>query len=450
MKIIHHTALILSVILSHFSANGQCVNTANIYSFAYNGKSYEVVKENKAWLNASLCAVSRGGSLAEINDAAEQNALYMAVLNAGIINGNTVAPDGGGGAYVWLGGNDLAVEGNWIWDGNNDNIGSQFWLGTSSGSSVGGLYNNWGNEPDDYFGQDALALSLNGWPLGVSGEWNDVDHTNLLYYIIEYPAVACSPTSATISETACDSYISPSGNYVWTNSNTYLDTIPNAANCDSIITVILTINTFRSGTDIRTACDSLIWMDGNTYATNNNTATFNMVGGAANLCDSMVTLDLTIYTVNSSVTQSGNLLSADETGANYQWLNCEGMTVINGATNQSYAAVANGDYAVIVTSNGCSDTSMCYTVTGVGIIENTFGQELTLYPNPTVGNFSIDLGNRYPTTVIRITDLSGRVMQSLTYKDRSLLNVFFDATAGMYLLIIESEDKKAVIRLVKE
>ena len=42
-------------------------------------------------------------------------------------------------------------------------------------------------EPDNFNGsQDALALSINGWPFGTSGEWNDIDETNRLYFIIEY------------------------------------------------------------------------------------------------------------------------------------------------------------------------------------------------------------------------------------------------------------------------
>ena len=51
------------------------------------------------------------------------------------------------------------------------------------------LYNNWGNEPDNWNQQDALGLSLNGWPLGVAGEWNDVDHTNTLYFVVEYSGI---------------------------------------------------------------------------------------------------------------------------------------------------------------------------------------------------------------------------------------------------------------------
>ncbi len=166
---------------------GQCVDESNVYSFEYNGKSYEIVKEGKTWIAAAACAVERGGILAEINDVNEQNAIFNQLnTNAGINVGNTVAPDGGGASYVWIGGNDLSVEGNWIWDGDNDNNGVQFWMGDYNGEPVGGLYNNWGNEPDNFGGQDGLGLALTDWPLRVAGQWNDVAHTNTLYFVIEY------------------------------------------------------------------------------------------------------------------------------------------------------------------------------------------------------------------------------------------------------------------------
>jgi Secretion system C-terminal sorting domain/Lectin C-type domain len=169
---------------------GQCADTTNIYSFVYNGKIYELVKENKSWADASSCAVERGGILAEINDSLEQAAVFSELnLNAGIVLSSTIAADGGNGSYVWIGGNDLAVEGEWIWDGDNDNNGAQFWQGTASGNSVGGLFSNWGNEPDDFgSGQDGLGFALTNWPLGVAGQWNDVDDSNNLYYLIELPS----------------------------------------------------------------------------------------------------------------------------------------------------------------------------------------------------------------------------------------------------------------------
>lgn len=160
--------------------------TSLIRSFSFNGQDYEIVLSNMSWVNAAAFAVSRGGFLAEINGADEQDAVFGALTEASISIENTVAPDGGGASYVWIGGNDLATEGEWLWDGNNDNIGTQFWMGLSDGTAVGSLYNNWGNEPDDFgSGQDGLGIALTDWPLGVAGQWNDIDHTNELYFVIE-------------------------------------------------------------------------------------------------------------------------------------------------------------------------------------------------------------------------------------------------------------------------
>ena len=111
------TAITIIFLISNYLLFAQCADTSNIYSFVYNGKTYEVIKENKTWIDAALCAVERGGVLTEINDVAEQNAIYTELnTNANIIVNNTVAPDGGGGSYVWVGGNDLSVDGLTILD----------------------------------------------------------------------------------------------------------------------------------------------------------------------------------------------------------------------------------------------------------------------------------------------------------------------------------------------
>lgn len=252
----------------------------------------------------------------------------------------------------------------------------------------------------------------------------------------------------TIDEVSCNEYTSPSGNYIWTATGTYIDTISSVGGGDSLLIVNLIINMNTTGVDVQVRCNTYVWIDGNTYTNSNNLAIHTLTNVAG--CDSVVTLNLTINTVPISVTQVGNLLTADELGATYQWLDCSGMTLINGATNISYNAVINGDYAVIITNNGCSDTSTCYTVSDVGIIENDFGNILLFYPNPTDGNFSIDLGGIYKTVKVIVTDLNGKLINSKTYNNSQLLDLKLDEPTGVYLLMIESENKKAVIRLVKK
>ncbi|MDC0230457.1 T9SS type A sorting domain-containing protein [Aureispira] len=205
---------IFGIVIISQSANAQCVSdTNNIYTFVYNGNSYEIIKENLDWTNAAACAVIRGGMLAEINNQDEQDSIFYHVNNAGIIASNTIAPDGGNGSYLWIGGNDLTTEGDWVWNGDNNGTSIQFWQGTTSGSPIGGLYNNWGNEPDNWNEQDGLGFAFTNWPLGAAGEWNDVDDSNTLHYIIEYTNITAIDNT-NLQKTALKIYPNPSSNNI--------------------------------------------------------------------------------------------------------------------------------------------------------------------------------------------------------------------------------------------
>jgi hypothetical protein len=171
------------------------------FVFVFNNHTYQFFDDNRTWISAanqakSLSVAGAPGYLVEINSAAENaeifNRLTANVPAANFVN--TRAPDGGNGAYVYIGHTDRAVEGAWLVDGDGDGVGPQFWQGTKTGNAVGGLYQNWGvqaaqNEPDNSNNQDVAGISLNGWPLGPAGMWNDVQETNALFYLVEFNAV---------------------------------------------------------------------------------------------------------------------------------------------------------------------------------------------------------------------------------------------------------------------
>ena len=98
------------------------------------------------------------------------------------------------------------------------------------------------------------------------------------------------PTASADTVTACDSYTF--GGVTYTSSGDYTWQGTNVAGCDSTATLHLTINNSTSSTDVQVACDSYTWIDGNTYTTSNNSATHTLTNAAG--CDSVVTLDLTI------------------------------------------------------------------------------------------------------------------------------------------------------------
>ncbi|HHZ65695.1 MAG TPA: hypothetical protein EYN51_09415, partial [Flavobacteriales bacterium] len=262
-------------------------------------------------------------------------------------------------------------------DGNTVSIGAVFNDGTGSDAGHVRVYSicSTTSSTDTQTACDSyLWLDGNTYTASNNTATDTLTNAAACDSVVTLDLTITNSTSGTDVQTACDSFLWIDGNTYTASNNTATDTLTNAAACDSVVTLDLTVLNSVTGTDTQTTCDSLVWIDGNTYTTSNSTATHTLANMAG--CDSIVTLNLTINTVNSSVTQTGVLLTADEAGANYQWLNCPGMTAITGATNQEYTATANGNYAVIVTNNGCSDTSACYTVSAVGIIENDFGNNL--------------------------------------------------------------------------
>ncbi|MFP9100667.1 T9SS type A sorting domain-containing protein [Flavobacterium sp. RHBU_24] len=191
--------LLLPLLLLSQYGEAQCADVQNVFAFIYDGKTYEIIKENKTWVNAAACAVSRGGYLAEVNSIEENNAIFNQLAQAGVSAADTPASDGFS-SYVWLGGNDISGEGNWIWNGNNDTTTTAFWQGTFTGSAVNGHFNNWGNnEPDNWgtgTGQDGLGMAVVAFPNGPAGSWNDVKHTNVLYFVVEYSTILGSGIAA--------------------------------------------------------------------------------------------------------------------------------------------------------------------------------------------------------------------------------------------------------------
>lgn len=248
--------------------------------------------------------------------------------------------------------------------------------------------------------------------------------------------------------TACDSYTWIDGNTYTSSNNTATHALTNSVGCDSIITLDLTINYSTTGIDTHVACDSFTWVDGNTYTSSNNSATYTYTNAAG--CDSIVTLNLTINSINTTVTVSGDNLTAEESGANYTWLKCPEMTPISGATNQSYTAIENGEYAVIIENNGCIDTSACYAITQVGIAENQIDGEMNVYPNPTDGMFSIDLGTTHPVVTTILTDVQGNIIQTKEHVNEQQIQIKLDGASGIYFLTIESPEKKVTIKIRKE
>lgn len=192
----------------------------------------------------------------------------------------------------------------------------------------------------------------------------------------------CTPTSNNITASSCISYTSPSGNYVWTSSGTFQDTLANISGCDSIITINLTID-----------------------------------------------LDLNVSVLNG-------IFSVNQTGATYQWLDCNTNTSISGATSQTFIPTSNGSYACVVTNGVCSDTTICTIINNVSIEQNN-QTVITIYPNPA--NDFVVLTTGVEMMEIELIDITGKTM--VTPQGVKGKTYFMDVSSlseGSYILRIKT------------
>lgn len=198
----------------------------------------------------------------------------------------------------------------------------------------------------------------------------------------------------------------------------------------------------NSGTDVIVACNSYTWMDGNTYTSSTNTPTYTLTNAEG--CDSIVTLDLTINTMDISVTVNDPTITATTSGALYTWLDCDnGNTPIQGENGQSFTATANGNYAVQIDLNGCVDTSACSTIATVSTEDLGTSINFNVYPNPfdRVIYFSSSKDG-----LLTLVDQTGKILLETQISTGENTLVSDILLPGIYFLHFEEANGETVIK----
>jgi hypothetical protein len=259
----------------------------------------------------------------------------------------------------------------------------------------------------------------------------------------------CNNTFSVINPITCNPYTAPDGQ-IYAQSGTYTSNLVNAAGCDSVVTINLTIPQPTTATVDTLSCGTYTSPSGNVWTTNGTylDTIQNALG-----CDSILTINLTINTIDTTITKNGNTLSANQQGASYQWYNCTTNSPISGATNQSFTANVPGWYAAMVTTNGCSEMTECIQVKKIifpppgGIAEVPFlnEEEIVVYPNPFQDYIKIEAGS-LNITKITLYDLEGRKV--IETNAQEMLNLEFLAS-GTYQLSIETDAVSQNFTIVK-
>ena len=244
-------------------------------------------------------------------------------------------------------------------------------------------------------------------------------------------------TQAVISPVSCGTYVSPSGK-LWFLSGTYIDTITNNGGCDSIITVHLTVNQSSQSSISPTVCDSYLSPSGK-YLWTSSGVYLDTIPNHLN-CDSLIMIQLTVIQLDTSITRNQNTLTANGNADSYQWLDCNTMTPVSGAVQQSFTALQNGSYAVILSQNNCTDTSFCYAINNIGFKHVELIDGIKVYPNPAKEELFVEIPKGVSIHSFELFNANGKVLQQGRLQQASTARIHLMGSPGLYMLKLQFAD----------
>ena len=167
-------------------------------------------------------------------------------------------------------------------------------------------------------------------------------------------------------------------------------------------------------------------------------------------CDSVVNVEINVIKIDTSLTQNGATLIANDSGLVYQWVDCDNnYTPVSGATNQSFTPSSDGQYAVIITDSICSDTSSCYNVQNTGIRQKN-SEGIRVYPNPAENEVTMETPTPDKIQEIMLTDIQGRLIRTKKNIQSIMKFNLSQMQKGVYLIHIKGENKNLVRKLVRK
>ncbi|MBD3638936.1 MAG: T9SS type A sorting domain-containing protein [Crocinitomicaceae bacterium] len=238
------------------------------------------------------------------------------------------------------------------------------------------------------------------------------------------------------------------GSNYYSSPGIYYDTLAAVNGMDSIIESSIGIIQPYEDTVYATICDGDTYTVGSSSYMNPGTYT-DVLSGA--VCDSTIHTVLTVAAVpDASVINNGDTITAVTSGATYQWVDCDnGMAAIPGETGQQFIATLNGNYAVEVTVNGCTNTSACTSIQGIGITESTL-DNINIYPNPTSGEFVVTIANNdWVDNQIYVTNSLGQfIMPPTPVSGKQMVIGGLDLVPGVYFVTISNAHNNRTIKVL--
>ena len=222
---------------------------------------------------------------------------------------------------------------------------------------------------------------------------------------------------------ACDSYTWKDGMTYTESTETPTITYTNAAGCDSVVTLHLTVYHSAMSIDERVACDAYTWINGVTYTESTDVPTMAYTGSQG--CDSIVNLHLTINHSSSSVDEV-------HAYAPYTW--------INGVT---YYQSIEGPAVVLANAVGCDSVVTLHLEIEVSVETYGSSEKIVVYPNPSRDIIRIQLPADMSETPVeaRLYDFYGKLLHRQHLQTDNPTMDLSHYAQGLYLLQLYNQNR---------
>ena len=255
------------------------------------------------------------------------------------------------------------------------------------------------------------------------------------------------PDTILLIQSICNGEVFDFNGQQLSSSGNYSATLNAANGCDSIVNLNLTVLNPSSSSLNQNICLGDVF-NFNGVNLSSSGIYFDTLTSVST-CDSVITLNLTVENINANIQQSNDTLTAMGNGT-VQWYDCNTQQIITGATQNVFVPTVSGNYAVIITSNNCVDTSACIQIY-TGVNELQFADyTFQIYPNPSDDEITISLSQPCENCRIEITNTLGQVLFTKSMNQQSVICNLQSLPSGIYFVTLRSDNFSAVKKLVRE
>ena len=249
--------------------------------------------------------------------------------------------------------------------------------------------------------------------------------------------------------TSCTDYTWIDGVTYITDNNTATYVLPASGGCDSTIHLDLTLGIPFVVIDTQEACGSFTWVDGQTYLDDEYYATmlYTSQGG----CDSMVRLNLDIIPMEMEIEETDTALNSLHVSstATYQWLDCNnGYTVVNGETSSYLSQSLSGAFALEITQGYCIDTTLCYATNTFTTNEYNPLNDIVVYTDYASNMVTVTTSNIEYYQIV-LYDMLGHLVQSTIPESSSDFTFALPEVSGVYILEIQTAKGRKQFKMIK-